>query len=169
MTKRIFCLVDSCEEAESLYKALLLSEVPKSDIRCLCRYGQCVGSIPPATILQKTDLLHGLWRGLVCGGITGTAIGIGLYLWYPDIASIGLGIILTMTLIGAAFGAWASSLVAISIPSSRLGPFHSEIANGRILLMVDVAESRREAVTSLIASHSKSGRPIIDNTVPAFP
>lgn len=169
MSKRIFCLVENCEDAEAVYKSLLLAEVPRSDIHCLCKYGVCVGTIPPATILQKTDLLHGLWRGLVWGGISGLVIGSGLYIYYPHIVSMGFALVLAMTLIGSAFGAWASSLVAISIPSSRLTSFHNEIAEGRILLMIDVPEARRPMITSLIAGHSRSGQPIIDNTVPAFP
>ena len=43
-----------------------------------------------------------------------------------------------LAVFGGVFGAWSSSMIGISIPSPRLERFESAIAQGRILLMVDV-------------------------------
>lgn len=169
MSKRIYCLLDSCQDGEAAYQALLLAEIPKSSIHCLARDGQCLNSLPPAGILQKTDLLHGLWRGLVCGGISGTAAGLFVAFNYPQMEWFGFGTVLMMSLVGAVFGAWASSLIAISVPSSRLRAFQAQIDAGKVLFIIDIPESRVDGILKLLDAHPRTQQVGRDNTVPAFP
>jgi hypothetical protein len=53
---------------------------------------------------------------------------------------------LALTIAGAVFGPWASSMIGVSIPSERLKRFTPQIELGRILLMVDVPASRAEQI-----------------------
>jgi hypothetical protein len=73
-------------------------------------------------------------------------------------------------LVGAAFGAWVASMVASSIPNSRLKTFESAVAAGRILMMVDVPAGRVDEIKQLIASqHPEAASSGIEPTIPAFP
>jgi hypothetical protein len=68
------------------------------------------------------------------------------------------------------FGAWAASLVAMSVPNTRLKPFQNAIDAGKILLMVDVPTSRVEELRDLVSRrHPEASSHGIEPTVPAFP
>lgn len=64
-----------------------------------------------------------------------------------------LVIILFTALVSAAFGAWAASMVASSIPNSRLRFFESAITAGHILMMVDTPSGRVSEIRKLVAAH----------------
>ena len=113
--------------------------------------GAKLGALPKATVFQRTDLLHGMFVGLIAGGLPGAALGYVLYL-YPALGeSLGMGPILALT--GAVFGSWASGMIAISIPNSRLKQFQKTIEKGAILLMADVPKERVEEITDMIKKH----------------
>jgi hypothetical protein len=55
-----------------------------------------------------------------------------------------------MALLGATFGSWAASLIAVSVPNRQLKPFEKDLREGRLLLMVDVPNERVDEVTQLV-------------------
>ncbi len=88
----------------------------------------------------------------------------------PDGVTLQLVTVLISTVIGAVFGAWASSLVAMSVPNTRLKPFQKAIDAGKILLMVDLPTSRIEEVQELVhRRHPEASAHGIEPTMPAFP
>jgi hypothetical protein len=114
--------------------------------------------------------VHGAELGFVIGGVGGFLIGIYVYLTPPEGVSLQLVTVLLSTVIGAIFGAWAASLVAMSVPNSRLRPFHKEIDAGKILLMVDVPSSRIEEIQDLVhLRHPEATAHGVEPTLPAFP
>jgi len=63
-----------------------------------------------------------------------------------------------------------SSMVGSAVPNSRLKQFHQAIEEGKILVMVDVPESRVEEVRErLRAIHPEAEDRGLDPHVPAFP
>ena len=75
-----------------------------------------------------------------------------------------------LAIVGGAFGAWASSMIGIAAPSSRLKRFEAELAGGQILLMVDVPRSRVEEIEALLlASHPEGRFGGEEPNIPAFP
>ncbi|MGZ8265408.1 MAG: DUF1269 domain-containing protein, partial [Burkholderiales bacterium] len=71
---------------------------------------------------------------------------------------------------GALFGAWASSLVASSVPNSRLKPFQADIDSGKVLMMVDVPMRRVQEICDLVTSrHPEAASRGFEPTIPAFP
>jgi YgbB family len=60
------------------------------------------------------------------------------------------GAMLGMALLGASFGSWAASLIAVSVPKRQLKPFEKDLGEGRLLLMVDVPNERVDEVTQLV-------------------
>lgn len=78
--------------------------------------------------------------------------------------------ILVTALVGAAFGAWVSSMIASSVPNSKLKTYEKAIEQGRILMMVDVPSGRVETIRKLISGlHPEASTGNMEPTIPAFP
>jgi hypothetical protein len=150
---------------------LLLARIEDSHIHVLAKDGVTLEGMQEASILQKSDFVHGAETGLVVGGGIGILAGMAAILFPPAGVDLRLVTILLTALVGAAFGAWVSSMVASSIPNSRLKTFEAGIEAGRVLMMVDVPGSRVDEIRKLVASRhpEASGTPAPEPTIPAFP
>jgi hypothetical protein len=73
----------------------------------------------------------------------------GLVLYLSDVL-VTPGAPLGMSLLGASFGSWAASLIAVSVPNRQLKPFEKDLKEGRLVLMVDVPNDRVDEVTQLV-------------------
>lgn len=121
-------------------------------------------------VLQKSDLVHGAELGLIVGGAAGLVMGAILVLVPLGGVQLQLVMVLIMALGGALFGLWVSSMVAASVPNTKLLGFAKDIEEGKYLMMVDVPFRRVEEIQSLLQTRhpeDKSGG--VEPTVPAFP
>ena len=170
MRRRLYFLLPDLGSAIQTANDLLLARVEDSHMHFLARRGMSLGKLHEANTLQKSDAVHGAELGFVIGGAGGFLIGIFIYFTPPEGVALQLVTVLISTVIGAVFGAWAASLVALSVPNSRLRPFQKEIDEGRILLMVDVPPSRIEEIQDLVhRRHPEASDRGIEPTLPAFP
>jgi uncharacterized membrane protein len=136
----------------------------------LAKRGMSLGPLHEANYLHKSDAVHGARLGFVIGAVGGCLVGIYMVLTPPEGMNLQLVTVLFSTLIGAAFGAWSASLVAMSVPNTRLKAFHGEIESGKILLMVDVPAARVDEVLELVGRrHPEATAHGVDPTMPAFP
>ncbi|HET7596872.1 MAG TPA: DUF1269 domain-containing protein [Burkholderiales bacterium] len=136
--RRLYFLLPDIPSAEDLMNELLLARIEQRRIHFLAARGLLPPQLPEATVLQKTDVVHGAELGMVIGGIAGTLGGLLVVFFPPGGASLQLVTVLLTALAGALFGAWASSLVASAVPNSQLARFAPALQAGRILMMVDV-------------------------------
>lgn len=170
MRRRLYFMVPDTRSARQIHDALLLARIEDGHIHVLARDGVPLAGLHEASILQKSDFIHGAETGLAVGGGIGIIAGLVAVFFPPAGIDLQLVTILLTALIGAAFGAWVASMVASSIPNSRLKSFESAIAAGHILMMVDVPPGRVDEIRQLIAAHhpeaTSSG---IEPTIPAFP
>lgn len=170
MRRRLYFVLPELSVAEVVEKELLVSKIDDHHIHYLAKDGASMGRLHVANLLQSTDLLHGMGVGFVVGGITGMLGGL-MVTFYSELgATLGMGGILILAVLGAIVGSWASGMIAVSAPNTRLKQFQSAIDGGQILLMVDVPVRRVTEIRELILSHhpeAKSGG--ADNHVPAFP
>jgi hypothetical protein len=170
MRRRLYFLLPDLGSAIRTANDLLLARIEDRSMHFLARRGMSLGELHEANALQKSDAVHGAELGFVIGGVGGFLIGIYIYLTPPEGVALQLVTVLIGTAIGAIFGAWAASLVAMSVPNSRLKPFQKDIAAGKILLMVDVPPSRIEEVRDLVSRrHPEATAHGIEPTLPAFP
>lgn len=170
MKRRLYILVPTLSEAQSTFRDMLLARIPDYNIRVLARRGTDIGDLPEATILQKSDMIHGAELGLFLGGLVGLLLGIYLLYFPPEGLPTGLGVILVLGIFGAVFGAWAASFVASSIPNSQLAKFQKAIDQGNFLMMVDVPRDKLEEISKIIEQrHPVAVNRGIEPTIPAFP
>lgn len=170
MRRRLYFTVPDTTSAQLMVNDLLLARIDEGHMRVLARDGIPLDGLHEASILQKSDLIHGMESGLVIGGIAGILAGVVALLFPLAGGDLRLVTILVTALIGAAFGAWVSSMIASSVPNSKLKTYEQAIADGRILMMVDVPSGRVNEIRQLLASrHPEASGGNIEPTIPAFP
>ena len=170
MRRRLYFLLPDVKTAKAVFNKLLLARIEQEHVFFLAREGMSLSDLPEATMLQKSDELHGLAVGLVVGGATGAVAGVIAMMFPPSGLAMGLGVILAMSLIGAIVGVWASGMIAADVPNTRLRKFTRDIEQGKILLMVDVPKDQIGEISDMIREQcpdaAARGR---DPTIPAFP
>jgi hypothetical protein len=149
MKQRLYFVLPNQLSAKAIERELLLARVGPDSFGYLARSATALGYLPQAGLLQNSDLVHGIRDGLLSGAVTGAAVGLLLYFMGVQAEP---GVMLGMALIGASFGSWAASLVAVSVPNRQLKAFEKDLEEGRILLMVDVPKKMVKEVTELITS-----------------
>ena len=146
MRRRLYFMVPDTFSTRQIRDELLLAQIENSHIHVMAKDGIPLAGLHEASILQKSDFVHGAETGLAVGGGIGIIAGLVAVFFPPAGVDLQMVTILLTALIGAAFGAWVASMVASSIPISRLKSFESAIAAGHILMMVDVPSGRVDEI-----------------------
>jgi hypothetical protein len=163
-------MLPDVHSARRMLDELLLMRIEERHLHFLARRGTLPADLPEASVLQKTDIVHGAQVGIVIGGIVGAIAGGLLVFFPPEGVTLKLITVLTVAIGGALFGAWASSMVASSVPNSRLKAFQTEMDAGKVLMMVDVPMRRVVEICELVARrHPEALSGGIEPTIPAFP
>ena len=170
--RRLYFLIPDVDSAKTIVDELLLARVEERHMHIAAtdHHALTEANLPEANLLQESDFIPAVERGLAIGGATGILAGIAAVA-LPGVGLVlGGGAILGIGLAGAGVGAWLSSMIGISVPSSRLTDFEEAIKAGSLLMMVDVPKTRVEEITALIKQHHPEAE--IEGTepvIPAFP
>jgi len=170
--RRLYFLAPHLNSAKAIFRDLLLARIDDHHVHVVSKDEEQLvkEDLPVATLFEKTDLVPAFERGLILGFACGLVISlIGVFLT-PFGIQLGGGSILAITLAGAALGAWASSMIGISMHNSHLKGFENAIAKGEYLFIVDIPKSRMGEIRKLMEQHHpEAGNKGSDPTVPAFP
>ncbi|HEY1329502.1 MAG TPA: DUF1269 domain-containing protein [Casimicrobiaceae bacterium] len=170
MRRRILYLIPDLASARRVMDDLLLARVEERHIHFLAKRGTPMEGLHEASMAQKSDLVHGAQMGLMLGALLGCALGAIVAYTFGTADTMRIVTVLAATILGALFGAWVSSMVGSAVPNSRIKQFHKAIDEGRILLMVDVPETRVDEIRErLHAIHPEAEDHGLDPHVPAFP
>jgi hypothetical protein len=170
--RRLYFLIPNIDSAKKIVDELLLARIEERHIHIAAsdHHALTEAHLPEAGLLQESDFIPAVERGLAVGGATGIIAGVAAVA-IPGLGlALGGGAILGIGLAGAGLGAWVSSMIGISAPSSRLKEFESAIQNGELLMMLDVPKARVEEISELVKSHHPEAH--IEGTepvIPAFP
>ena len=170
MRRRLYYVMPDLPSARRMMDDLLLARIEERHIHFLGKRGTSMDGLHEANVLQKSDIVHGAQLGTTMGAVIGCIAG-ALLIWFPPTEGIPQVLaVLVATVAGAAFGAWASSMAAASIPNSRLKALCPAIDQGKILLMVDVPEHRVEEIHTLLNRvHPEAADEGVEPNIPAFP
>ena len=170
MRRRLYFVLPDVASARSMLSEMLLARIEVRHIHFLSRRDTLPDDLPEANVLQKTDIVHGAQMGIGIGGIVGAVAGALVVFFPPEGVTLKLFTILVVAIAGALFGAWASSMVASSVPNSRLKGFQRDMEAGKVLMMVDVPMSRVQEICELVSSkHPEAASGGFEPTIPAFP
>ena len=171
MRRRIYWLLPDLVSARRTMDDLLLARISEPHIHFVAREDADMSGLHAANLLQTSDVVRAAQAGLVIGGAVGAVLGVVAALFFPIVGdSPEWGMVAVLAIVGAGFGAWASSMIGVSTPSSRLKRFEPAIEQGQILLMVDAPRSRVEEIESrLQALHPEAHLEGLEPNIPAFP
>lgn len=171
MRRRIYWLLPDVTSARRVMDDLLLARVEARHLHFIARDDIDLADLPNANVLQSSDIVRSAQLGLVVGGLGGAVLGIVAGLFFPMEGAISqLGLAAVLAVLGALFGAWASSLIGASVPSHRLERFAHAIGEGQILLLADVPRGRVDDVERrLAAQHPEARFEGEEPNIPAFP
>jgi hypothetical protein len=153
MRRRLYFVLPDPGSAREVFNEMLLARVEEKRMRFLSRRGSLPGDLPEATLLQKTDVVHGAYVGIAIGGVAGAVGGLLAVLFPPGGLTLQFAAVLAAALLGALFGAWASSLAGTAVPNSQLARFQADIERGKVLMMIDVPLGRIAEISALVARH----------------
>lgn len=171
MRRRIYWLLPDLASAHRTMDDLLIARIAESHIHFVGREDMDLSGLHAANLLQTSDVVRAAQAGLVVGLLTG-AVGGGLLAWWFPIGdeASSWGLAGVLAIVGALFGAWASSMIGVAIPSQRLERFERAIEAGQILLMIDVPRGRVDEIEArLQALHPEARLEGVEPNIPAFP
>lgn len=170
--QRLYFLIPDADLAKVVVDDLLLARIPERRIHIVAKEHQLLRerNLPEANLLQESDLVPAIEKGLAAGGITGFVAGLAAVTFPPAGLVLGGGAILATTLAGTAFGAVVAPMIGISARNTQLEPFEAAVDAGQLLMIVDVPRDDEEKISKLIRSHHpdvaiKGTEP----TIPSFP
>ena len=171
MRRRIYWLLPDLASARRTMDDLLLARIAESQIHFVAREDADMSGLHAANLLQTSDVVRAAQAGLVIGGAVGAVLGVIAALFFPIFGdSPQWGMVAVLAIVGAGFGAWASSMIGISTPSDRLKRFEPAIERGQLLLMVDAPRSRVDEIEArLQALHPEAHLEGVEANIPAFP
>jgi hypothetical protein len=173
MSRRIYWLIPDVPSARRTMDDLLLARVPVQQMHFFGREGTPMTGLHAANVFQTTDVIYAAETGLLIGGTVGIVAGLLVAMYYPISFGAGSwqwGVVAVLGVLGALIGAWSSSMIGISVPSHRLKRFEAAIAEGQILLMVDVPSARVKLIEDLLrTSHPEARFEGEDPDTPVFP
>ena len=151
----------------SLVNELLLSHVEERYIHVIAKEGTPMEDLPEASLLQKSDFVPAIEKGLTLGAATGVVAGLVAMTFPPAGFVIGGGAVFAISAAGAGVGGLMSSMVGIGLPSSRLEKFEDAINKGEILVLVDIKRTRVGEIEELVKKHHPEAD--IEGTEPMMP
>jgi hypothetical protein len=151
--RRLFFLTPDVVSCRHIITELKDSGVPQRHLHVIGSITQPLDDLPEASVLQKTELLHGIEIGAGLGGTAGILGGLLAMTFPPAGIVLGGGALLAGAAAGAGFGAVVSALMSSHEHNHDLTAFQAAIEQGQILLMVDIPKGDVDKTKELILSH----------------
>lgn len=151
--RRIYFLVPDIATTKRIVDELLLARIEERHIHVIAKRGTELEDIPEASLVQKSDFIPAVERGLAVGGSVGALAGLVAVALPPASTVIAGGILLGSALAGAGVGAWAGALIGVSTPNSRIKQFEEAIEGGQLLVLADVPKGRVDEIEARVREH----------------
>jgi len=132
--------------------------------------GMDMAGLHAANVWQTSDVVHAAKTGWAVGSACGIVVGLMAALMFPIFGDDPeWEVAVLVAVVGGVVGTWSASMIGISIPSPRLQRFEGAIAQGQILLMVDLPRSRVRDIEALLQSaHPEARFEGEEPRIPAF-
>ena len=168
--RRIYFLVPNVTITKCVVDELLLARIEERHIHVIAKSGTPMEDLPEANLLQKSDFIPAVERGLALGGTTGILAGLVAITLPATAPVIAGGVLLMATLAGAGIGAWAGGMIGVSVGNTRIKKFEEAIEAGQLLLLADVPKSRVDEIEERVKQHLPQVEiEGTEPTIPAFP
>lgn len=149
--RRIYFLVPNLETTHKVVDELRAEGIEDRHIHVLAKRDTPLGDMPEASVFEKTDFLPAMERGAALGATTGLLAGL-VGLRFAGFAIAG-GPVLGILAFGATIGTIMSGLAGLQVGNSRVRDYAEAIENGAVLVLVDIAKERIDAIKQAIGKH----------------
>ncbi|MBL1264855.1 DUF1269 domain-containing protein [Candidatus Methylomicrobium oryzae] len=163
--RRIYFLVPDIKTTHNIVNELHQEGFDDRHIHILAKRDTPLEDLPEATILEKTDFIPAVERGIVLGGTSGLLAGL-IGLSYAGFVIAG-GPLLGVILAGATIGSLAGGLTGMSTGNSKLKQFEEAIEKGELLVLLDIPTERITEITQKILKHHPNAE--FDGIEPILP
>ena len=111
--KRLYFLLPDIKSANKIVDELLLARIEQRRIHIAAKDHHPLqeANLPEASLLQESDFIPAVEKGLAVGGGTGILAGLVAMSFPPAGMILGGGAVLGLGLLGAGFGAWMSMVI----------------------------------------------------------
>jgi hypothetical protein len=157
MKSRHVFSTESLQAAREAMAAARRVGVEDDDLSLVARSDIELDAIPDGRKEAETDFRQAAIKGAGLGGATGLLAGLAAVVIPPF--GVTLAGAAVMTVIGAAVGSWAAALMGSGLPDPVRRKFEDEIAAGRVLVVVDAASDRADAVRAAVLASGASELP----------
>ena len=166
--RRLYFLLPDLDVTHKVVDELLLARIEERHIHVIAKEGTPLKDLPEASLIQKSDFIPAVERGVAMGGATGIAAGL-VAIALPGVVIAG-GALLAMGLAGAGMGAWLGGMIGMDVDNTHIKQFESAIQAGQILVLVDVPKNRVDDIQKSVKKHhSDADFEGTEPTIPAFP
>ncbi len=167
--RRVHVLLPTEDSCRALVEELQADGVPQSHLHAIAGLTHELKDLPEAGIWQRTELAHAIELGMGLGGIAGFLGGLLVVAFPPaGILLSGGALLAGTTATGAGFGAIVSAVLGSHEHNHKLDSFRRALAEGQILLMVDVPRHQEAAVKAAILKHHPEAEIGTVNRSPKF-
>jgi len=168
--QRLYFVIPNIESCRKIVNELLLARVEERYMHVVDKDDHVPSDLPQANLLQKSDFVPAVERGITIGGGTGLFAAILAYSFQSAGLEIGGFAILAICLAGGGIGAWISGMIGVDVPNSQLEPFTPAINAGNLLLIVDVKKNRVKEIEEMIKNmHPEASDHGVEASLPVFP
>lgn len=166
--RRLYFLLPNLNVTHKVVDELLLARIDEKHIHVIAKEGTQLGDLPEATVVQKSDFVPAMERGVALGGAAGVIAGL-VAIAMPGVVVAG-GALLAMGLAGAGMGVWLGGMIGMDVKNSQVKKFENSVQAGEILMLVDVPRDRVEEIQSSVRKHHPEVNfEGTEPTIPAFP
>ncbi len=150
--QRIYFLIPERNLVHKIVHEVEAAGIAEKHIHVIAAESVELEDLPEATLLQKSDFVAAIERGLPVGAATGLLAGL-VTLVIPGGVALSGGAILACMAAGAGIGSWMGSMVALDIPNSRHKDFQRAVDNGEFLMLIDTPRDRVQDIEALVLQH----------------
>lgn len=108
--------------------------------------------IHSANILQKTDIIRSLERGVLRGAVIGAGLALILSLIPIHGSTLSFSTLVILFLASIILGGWQGNLSGYQNENHKIKPFHDKIEQGYFVIMIDVPTNQIAGIKELMQS-----------------
>ncbi|MGB0722791.1 MAG: DUF1269 domain-containing protein [Gammaproteobacteria bacterium] len=149
---KLYFLAPDVKTAEDIVGALREIGLGDDDLGVIARSESMVEELPEPGIQEISDVKPAMKNGIAVGAASGVLAGLAAIV-IPGGMAVGGPAIFAMVVGGGAFGAWASSLIGVSVPNREVEVFQSAIDKGQVLMIVSTTQVSEETIKGVVAMH----------------
>ncbi len=168
--QRLYFVIPNIHSCRKIVNELLLARIDNKHMHVMAKDNQVPSDLPQASLLQTSDFVPAVERGLTIGGGTGLFAGILAYSFQSAGLEVGGFAILAICLAGGGIGAWISGMIGVDVPNTQLEAFMPALNSGNLLLIVDVNRTRVKEIEEMIKNlHPEATDHGVEASLPVFP